>query len=227
MQKTSPRKNILAKHEQTIRLMQSNLLTWYHFYGRHFPWRNKSCNNYEKIIAEILLQRTRAETIACFYSEFLSEYPYWRKLARANIDDLERFLRPVGLWRRRAKSILELSREMTKRNGRFPINRQEIERMPGIGQYLANAILLLCHGEPEPLLDSNMARVLERVFGPRKLADIRYDPYLQELARNVVTCIDSVNMNFALIDFSALVCTLRNPNHAQCPLSSYCKFLKN
>jgi hypothetical protein len=56
------------------------------------------------------------------------------------------------------------------------------------GQYIANAVLLLCHGEPQPLLDVNMARVLERVFGPKKLADIRYDPYLQQLAMRIVQC---------------------------------------
>ena len=111
---------------------------------------------------------------------------------------------------------------MAKKNGRFPRDREAIEALPGIGQYIANAVLLFCHGQPQPLLDVNMARVLERVFGPRKLADIRYDPYLQELARNVVRCKTSAKLNWAILDIAATVCLLRNPCCSECPLTSVC-----
>ena len=84
---------------------------------------------------------------------------------------------------------------MAKRNGRFPSTRVEVEALPGVGQYITNATLLLCHGEAQPLLDVNMARVLERVFGPRKLVDIRYDPYLQNLAFEIVQCKGAKELN--------------------------------
>jgi A/G-specific adenine glycosylase len=84
--------------------------------------------------------------------------------------------------------------------------------------------MLFVHDEPQPLLDTNMARVLERFFGPRLMADIRYDPYLQALAKEVVSCDDAIRVNWAVLDLAALVCRLRNPNCGHCPLTSRCQF---
>ena len=198
------------------------LLRWFDDNGRAFPWRKSLASKYQRIIAEILLQRTRAETVATFFPEFIRDHPSWRRLSCASIEDLQRYLQPIGLWRRRAASIRTLAREMAKRNGRFPKDRAEIEALPGIGQYIGNAVLLFCHGVPQPLLDVNMARVLERVFGPRKLADIRYDPYLQELAGKVVRCKAPMKLNWAILDFAATTCLIKNPRCNNCTLASMC-----
>ena len=115
---------------------------------------------------------------------------------------------------------------MDARNGRFPKSREEIQKLPGVGQYIANSIELLCHGKAKPLLDVNMARVLERFFGPRKLADIRYDPYLQKLAHKVVDVEDPVRMNWAILDFAALVCKTRNPLCETCPVAKNCIYFQ-
>lgn len=117
-----------------------------------------------------------------------------------------------------------LAQEMANRRGRFPRTREEIEALPGIGQYIANAVLMFVHGQQQPLLDTNMARVLERVFGPRKLADIRYDPYLQGLATLVVTCEKPAEMNWAILDLAAMVCTIKNPRCIKCPVMHMCKW---
>lgn len=202
-------------------------MPWYRQGGRKFPWRKSSISNYRQVIAEILLQRTRAETVAAFFPNFVLAFPSWKSLDVAAVEDLQEYLRPVGLWRRRALSIKALAGEMAKRNGRFPKEREAIEALPGVGQYIANAVLLLCHDVPEPLLDVNMARVLERVYGPRKLADIRYDPYLQSLARKVVSCAsarDARAVNWAVLDLAALVCKPMNPSCDNCPVRSLCRY---
>jgi A/G-specific adenine glycosylase len=113
---------------------------------------------------------------------------------------------------------------MARRNGRFPTKREEIESLPGIGQYIANAIEVFCSNKRRPLLDVNMARVLERYFGPRKLADIRYDPYLQKLAHDVLPRKKIKEFNWAILDFGALVCKARNPACNNCSLAKKCKF---
>ena len=120
--------------------------------------------------------------------------------------------------------MLALAREMTLREGLFPENRQEIEALPGVGQYIANAILLFCHDQPEPLLDTNMARVLERVYEPRQLVDIRHDPYLQTLAKQIVCSKRANDVNWAILDLAAIVCTVGRPKCELCPLSSLCSF---
>jgi A/G-specific adenine glycosylase len=178
-----------------LEAFRQRLLNWFKNKGRKFSWRNKSASNYYRILAERLLQRTQTETVARFLPGFVTKYPSWKKLSTASEDDLQESLKPIGLWRRRASSINLLAREMGKRRGRFPRNRNEIESLPGVGQYITNAVLLFCNDEPRPLLDINMARVLERYFGPRTLADIRYDPYLQSLVLSVVICQYSREIN--------------------------------
>ena len=100
--------------------------------------------------------------------------------------------------------------------------RIDIEELPGVGQYIANAILLFCHGEAQPLLDAGMARVLERVFGSRKLADIRHDPYLQGLAFEIVQCEKAREINWAILDLAATTCLVRKPRCDECPIFSMC-----
>lgn len=96
--------------------------------------------------------------------------------------------------------------------------------LPGIGQYNANAVLLFYHHQAQPLLDSNMARVLERFFGPRQLADFRYDPYLQALALSVISHRGPAEMNWAILDLAALVCRLKSPSCERCPLALKCSY---
>lgn len=207
---------------RTLAGFRRRLLGWFENHGRKFPWRRVSSSNYQYIVAEVLLQRTRAETVANFFPKFIEEFPSWKELGCARLTRLQRYLQPIGLWRRRATSIQSLARVMANRNGRFPKDREAIEALPGIGQYIANAVLLFCHGQPQPLLDVNMARVLERVFGPRKLADIRYDPYLQELARTVVCCNSPAKLNWAILDLASIICRQNNPRCSQCPLKAIC-----
>ena len=182
----------------------------------------KSASKYKLIISELLLQRTRAETIGKFLGTFFSHYPSWKKLTGASEAEIRNVIQPIGLWRRRSPILKRLAIEISKRNGRFPSKRIDIEELPGVGQYIANAILLFCHGEAQPLLDAGMARVLERVFGKRKLADIRHDPYLQGLAFDIVQCSNARKINWAILDLAAKTCLIRKPRCDECPLVSDC-----
>lgn len=207
-----------------IRIFREQVLHWFDGAGRDFPWRRQSASRYKKVIAEVLLQRTRAETVLAFYPRFVAEFPSWRRIANASEAELRECLEPIGLWRRRASSLCRLSHAMVERRGRFPGCRDEIEALPGVGQYIANSIQLLVHGEREPLLDGGMARVLERYFGPRQLVDIRFDPYPQQLARKVVDHERSAEVSWALLDLSAMTCRPRRPRCTECPVRRCCRF---
>jgi A/G-specific adenine glycosylase len=209
-----------------VRRFQLRVLQWYRLYRRDFPWRRRSRTRYEVVVSEILLQRTRAETVKTYYRGFLHAFPSWSALAGASEASLCKVLEPIGLWRQRAAVLRSLSHVVNKSGGRLPRNRPELERLPGIGQYIASAVLSICYNKPEPLLDINMARLLERYFGPRKLADIRYDPYLQVLSRRVLPNRRVREFNWAMLDFASMVCTSKNPSHDQCPLRTHCSFWK-
>ena len=207
-----------------VRWFQIQLFRWFKLNNRQFLWRKRNCTKYQSIIAEVLLQRTNAETVSRFYPRFIRKYPSWKALALAKKKDLQAFLKPIGLWRRKATAIKKLSIEMAKRNGRFPKRREEIEKIPAVGQYIANAVLMFCHGQPQPLLDVNMARVLERFFGPRKLADIRYDPYLQDLSHKILPKENAKEFNWAILDFASLICKARKPLCLKCLLKTKCRY---
>ena len=214
----------IKRLEPRIRTFADLLLAWFPVHGRAFPWRRSSTSSYARVVSEVLLQRTRAETVAAFYPAFMRRFPGWRHLAAATDADLRTFLEPIGLWRRRAASLRALGREMLLRRGRLPSTRDQLESLPGVGQYIASSAMLLCHNYREPLLDVNMARVLERCFAPRKLADIRIDPWLQALARAVVDHELSREVNWAILDRAAAHCRPRNPLCAACPVRSCCRF---
>ena len=217
---TGPRSIILPTKD-----VGRELLQWYREYGRDFPWRRaESC--YERIVAELMLQRTQAVTVSKFYGSFLQRYPSWESLACETEQDLGDLLKPIGLWRRRARTLIHLSRTLVELDCQFPSTRVELEKLPGISQYMASAVLLLCHGRREPLLDVNMARILERVYGPREMADIRYDPLLQQYARSLIQVDDPISVNWAVMDLAATVCLRGVPRCSECPIATLCQFAK-
>jgi A/G-specific adenine glycosylase len=202
---------------------QQALLAWFRTEGRVFQWRSPHASLYEQVVSEVLLQRTTASAVSSFLPGFLHRFPNWESIADASEEELGETLRPIGLWQRRARSLKQLASEIVSRGCRYPTSRPEIESLTGVGQYIASAILLFAHHQPAPLLDTNMARVLERYFGPRRLADIRYDPYLQSLAHEIVAGTDAKAVNWGILDLGSLICRPRNPRCAQCPLVAQCR----
>lgn len=203
------------------------LIQWSSANGRDFPWRRPEATTYEQIVVEVMLQRTTATAVARFYDRFFQRFPDWGTLAEASVEELEEFLRPLGLWRRRAKSLLGISAYARDNRGHFPRSVEEHSDIPAVGQYVSNAIRLFQHGESAPLLDVNMARVIERYVRPRKLADIRHDPWLQEAAHWYSRGRESANKNWAILDFAAKVCKARAPACPDCPLRNSCTLWKS
>lgn len=224
-----PKARIELTRSEKVKIasLRAKLLDWFADYGRDLPWRSARTSIFEKICVEVLLQRTRAETVAGVYWRFFEMYPSWDALAAAPIPELEEALKPIGLWRRRAQSIHALATYAAAHCGQFPSERSKLMTVPAVGQYVANAILLFEHDIPSPLVDANMARVLERYLKPRKLADIRHDPWLQEAAQFLVDCDEPVNVNWASLDFAAAVCRARKPICEACPFRARCNYARN
>lgn len=211
-------------NESDIEFFQNTLLEWYSINGRSFPWRKKSATNYELIIAEVFLQRTKAETVSKFLSLFFKKYPSWKQLGEATEEELKEMIKPLGLYNQRGTRLYKLAQELKIKNGRFPSERNQVADLPMMGQYITNAFELYILKKKAPLLDVNMARLLERFFGERKMADIRHDPYLQTLAYRIVNVEKSKELNWAILDFAALVCKKVHPSCMSCPLIKSCTY---
>ncbi len=218
------KENIAHIPTEKIKFFQERILEWFKANGRKFYWRKKGLSNYQYVIAEVLLQRTKAETVAKFYPIFIVEFPTWKTIVDADVKRIEDYLRPVGLYTQRSVRLKNLAIEMVKRKGRLPKDRKELESIPFMGQYIANAVELVIFNQSSPLVDINMARVLERFFGERKLADIRYDPYLQELSYKIVEHDNAKKINWAVLDFAALICIARKPRCKICFLRDQCLY---
>lgn len=209
-----------------IDTFRRRLLRWFDESAREFPWRSTAATPYIQVLTEVLVQQTRAENVADALPNIVKKYPDWESLANANLAKLERSLKPLGLWRRRARALKNLAIALRARRWEWPIERADLESLPAVGQYVASAVRIFIHRQREPLLDTNMARLLERYFEPRILADIRYDPGLQSLARRLVAKEAPCRVNWAVLDFGALVCIARRPRCSICPLRSGCRFFR-
>lgn len=214
----------LNAREEKISYFQSKILTWFEKKGRNFPWRSPLCSDYEIIIAEVLLQRTNANNVNKLYSKFLSLYPDWHSLGKKDLISVEKFLQQLGLQKQRALRLSKLANYMCQNNSIIPKDREQLDKLPFMGQYIGNAVELLIFKRPRPLLDVNMSRVLERFFGPRILVDIRRDPYLQSLAYDIVQHPAMKAINWGILDLAAIICKARNPRCSECPINEKCLY---
>ncbi len=224
------RQPVLAPYEispeaaQRISWLRRRLLCWFARNGRSFPWRESGREPYEVVVAEILLQRTTAASVARAYSGFIERYHSWISLAHTPLEDLESALRPLGLWRQKAQAFQQLAQSMVTNGDVVPDTRKELERLPGIGPYTASAMLVLVYGRAEPLLDVNMARLLGRFLGPPEGTEAKPKRALHAHALRLVRSKRFLEVNWAALDFRALVCRASHPLCPECPLLARCQY---
>ena len=204
-----------------LEAFQHIIITWGAGSSQQFPWRRPDRRAYELVVAELLLQQTRAEHVSGSFEAIIDRCPDWPDLAAIPVADLENLLKPLGLQRRRAAALHALAEAVNQKG--IPETASELEQLPGIGQYISRAIAAQLFQEVVAPIDTTVARILERVFGPRTLADIRYDPGLQRLALNLVPPTDPGAYLVALLDFGAIVCRPKAPSCEDCPVNS-CRF---
>ena len=133
--------------------IQKVLYDWYQYNGIDYPWRREPLDVYRIIITECLLQRTCAETVAKHWGKFFRVVPDWEALVSIDIEVLADLIRPFGLINYRLQIFHELAWEMIERKGVLPNEELVLEELPGVGQYIANAVRLLVFDERTPLLD--------------------------------------------------------------------------
>jgi len=197
--------------------LTTTILEWAGQELRRLPWRSAERSPYQLVVAEVLLQQTTAAAVARILPDLVQRYPDWTALTEASLNELEAALQPLGLHRRRARVLQALAQSVCHR-GALPSMAEELSTLPGIGQYMSRAIAVQLTGERVAPIDVNVARVLERIFGPRQLADIRYDPYLQALALAVLPHDEPALFAYAILDFAAAICRARHPRCSDCPV---------
>jgi A/G-specific adenine glycosylase len=204
------------------RRFQRRLLAWYARHGRDLPWR-RTRDPYRVLVSEVMLQQTQVERVVPKYREFLARYPTLDALAAADPGEVRALWYPLG-YNARPFRLHQVARETVARyGGRLPDRAEDLRRLPGIGRYTAGAVLAFAFGRDAAILDTNVRRVLSRVFlGPRRLRRLRGDKAFWDLAGALVPPGRGYDFNQALMDFGATWCTPRAPRCPRCPMRPFC-----
>ncbi len=202
---------------------QRRLLRWYGRHARDLPWRHTR-DPYSILVSEIMLQQTQVDRVIPKYHEFLARYPTFESLAAAPTADVERTWRPLG-YNIRPLHLQGIAREAVARyDGRLPDDARTLRTLRGIGRYTAGALLSFAYGKDAAVLDTNVRRVLGRVFfGPRRMARVRGQRPYWDLAETLIPRGRAYDFNQALMDFGATWCTPRRPRCGDCTMRAFCK----
>jgi A/G-specific adenine glycosylase len=219
---------VKAKPDQ-LAAITSKLLRWFSKNGRRFPWREtfERPDPYIVLFTEIMLQRTKAEQVIPVYLEFVRRYPTFEILAKAPRRDVEHLFSRLGLvWR--AKKVTELVEFLQGHfHGRIPDDPLMLRELPGVGDYVAKAVLCYAFGKNEAPIDTNVVRVISRLFGKRLNPDLgRRNKTILSLTQSLVPKgKDARSFNLALLDLGALICRTR-PRCDECPLNLECEYYR-
>jgi A/G-specific adenine glycosylase len=197
------------------------LLAWYGRHRRDLPWR-RTRDPYHVLVSEIMLQQTQVDRVVPKYHEFLGRYPTLADLAAADVDDVRRTWYPLG-YNIRPLHLHGIAREAIARyGGRLPDDERALRGLKGIGRYTAGAVRSFAFGRRAPILDTNVRRVLGRVFhgrDGRRLATAG----LWRLSELLLPRGRVYDFNQALMDFGATWCTPRKPLCLPCPMRGFCR----
>ena len=196
------------------------LTRWGRRNARAYPWREQ-LPLWQALIAEVMLQRTRADQVVPTFSQFRDRYPSLASLALASEDELAGLVEPLGL-RWRGRLLYQLVQEIVRVNGALPLEQTALEALPGVGPYTAAATLSLHANRRAVLIDSNIVRVLCRLVGATYDGETRRKRWLRELAETLTPPRAHRDYNYAVLDLAALVCLPRNPKCDECPILRWC-----
>jgi len=192
------------------------LLAWYRAAARDLPWR-RTRDPYRVLVSEFMLQQTQVSRVLDYYDRFLRSYPSVRALARARKSAVREAWDGLGYYRR-AANLHRLAKEVVRRHaGVVPSDPAELLRLPGVGPYTAGAVATFAYEKPVAAVDTNVRRVIHRVFNCRT-AKVAETAQLLQPRRGKTAW----KFNQAMMELGALVCTARAPKCSQCPVNNLC-----
>ena len=205
------------------RRFRRHLLAWYRANGRALPWRETS-DPYHILVSEIMLQQTQVERVLPKYHEWLHKYPTFEVLADAPPDEVRRTWYPLG-YNIRPHRLQSIARQaVDDHGGQLPSDEETLLSFKGIGAYTAGALRSFAFRQRAAILDTNVARVLFRVFvgkgDPKRHA---MKKRLWAISEALVPHKHVFDFNQALMDFGATQCPARKPRCPVCPLKKYCR----
>ena len=203
------------------------LLGWFDVNRRNFPWREGKIDPFISLVTELLLQRTRAESIAAFYPAIKDNFSTPVKILGRDPALIRQDLSSLGLQDRRTDALRILARVVHEEYGDMvPPDEKKLLELQGIGRYIARAVLCFAFGKPVSIVDGNVTRIICRFFNLENKGDNRRNKHIWEKGDEIIAQDPArvKEFNWALLDFGALVCMARNPKCEKCPVKSTCRY---
>ena len=210
------------------KIITKKILKWYDLNKRSLPWRKKVSlerKQYYTLISEFMLQQTQVSTVIPFFNRFIKSLPSLNSLAKVNEKKLIKLWEGLGYYSR-ARNLKKTAQVVIKNfDGKLPNNFEDLLKLPGIGNYTANAILAIAFNKPYIPLDGNIERVLKRYLYLKKEKEIQKDNLVQ---KKIIfgTTLRSSDYAQALMELGAIICKPNNPICDKCPIKKKCKSYK-
>jgi A/G-specific adenine glycosylase len=202
------------------------LLAWSEGNRRHFLWRRRRVTAWQVLVSEFFLRKTGAAKVDPIVRELLRVAPNPSAMAGMRRSQIARMIRPLGLQNVRAKAIREIARTVVREHaGRVPRDPEALRSLPHVGRYMVASVRTVGFDDPQPVVDANIMRILHRVFGLKEAIEIHKADHLWDFAARLLPRGDVEGgkaVNWALVDFGAMICKARSPLCSQCPMRRSC-----
>jgi A/G-specific adenine glycosylase len=198
---------------------------WFEHHGRDLPWRRRGVSPFGILVAELMLRQTTATAVARVWPSFIGKYSSPEKVVAERRERLVEHLRLLGLYHQRAEAVVAVSQHILMHHaGSVPDKVESLEAIQHIGKYTSRAILCFAFQQRVAVVDTNIMRLLSRVFALQSAPDIRRGKVkaIWSRAQEMLpeSALDTVKHNYGLLDFSAELCRWRLPRCSDCELST-------
>ncbi|MFQ6678395.1 MAG: A/G-specific adenine glycosylase [Fidelibacterota bacterium] len=197
------------------------LMNWYGENKRDLPWR-RTKDTYKIWLSEVMLQQTQVETVVPYFQKWIRKYPSLMEAAEAEESELLKMWEGLGYYNRCRNFHKAIKIVANDNNGKIPHEISDFKNLPGVGDYVAAAVLSISHGKIYPALDGNIIRVLSRILRKKKISK-----YNRKIIHNHILkwmkYDHSGDINEALMDLGSSICRPNQAHCHKCPLIDYCR----
>ena len=199
------------------------LVRWFRRCGRDLPWR-RTRDPYYVMVSEFMLQQTQVARVQPYYERFLQSYPTLDALAAASTRSVRESWQGLGYYRR-AINLHRLAQQVVRdHRGIIPADVSSLRLLPGVGRYTAGAVASFAYELASPAVDTNVARVIRRVFHPLGRPALAEQRAWRTVERIIPRRGNSAwTFNQAIMELGALVCTAREARCHACPVRRVCR----
>lgn len=198
------------------------LLVWFDAHQRQMPWRDDP-RPYYVWVSEAMLQQTQVDTVIPYFNRFIAQFPDVHALAAADQQLVLKLWEGLGYYSR-ARNLHKAAKLICEKfNAQLPQTYQGLQEIPGVGPYIAAAIVSIAFGQPVPVVDGNVLRVFARFWGiENDIGDARTRVMFFDRLTPIIATSEPSAFNQAMMELGALICSPKNPKCGQCPLQKGC-----